>query len=77
MTPDNVALDIYDKIMKTWTADELRKFYSCSLRDLHLYEDTLGIEIKKHINIWEDCSISEYVKSVIEIIWENKFPKKN
>lgn len=73
MTLDSMAKEVYDEIMKTWTGDELRKFFTCNPRDLTQYHHTLGRDIRNKYGMWELHSTETHPDDtsmeVIEIVW--------
>ena len=81
MTLDSIAEQVYDEIMKTWTGDELRKFFSCGPRDIVMYHPTLGRHIRNKYDMWgknkppNGAHPDDYSMDVIELVWRNEWPR--
>ena len=72
MTLDSIAEEVYDEIMKTWTGDDLRRFFTCNPRDLIQYHHTLGRYIRNKYHMWElstEGHPDDTSMEVIELVW--------
>jgi len=80
MTLDDIAKEVYDEIMETWTGDELRKFFSSNLLGLVLYHNTLGRHIRNKYDMWGKnkppggIHPDDYSMDVIQLVWRNTWP---